>query len=292
MKLISFSHANRESWGTYASDGGVIDLGAEFINSLPTLKDYIGSDTKNKNRVNDYLRTGFGGGGGKTSDFPYKDIQLLPPITNPHKIICVGLNYKKHAEETGNPIPTKPILFPRWPESHVGHAQPILLPRESAFLDYEGELAVIIGKQGRRIKEEKAYDFVAGYSCYNEGSVRDWQRHSSQYLPGKNFYQSGSFGPCLITTDEIVNPSELILETRLNGLTVQKEKISDLIFSIPQLISYISTYTEIYTGDVIVTGTPSGVGHAKVPPQWLKEGDIIEVEITKIGTLKNTIKSD
>ena len=292
MKYISFIHVNRSSWGTYGPDGGIIDLGAEFIKDIPTLRDFLSCDVSMKAKVTNYLNTGFGGGVGKASDYPKKDIQLLPPITNPNKIICVGLNYRKHANETGNRIPNFPILFPRWPESHVGDCQTILLPRESSQLDYEGELAVIIGKKGRRIIEKDAMNFVAGYSCYNEGSVRDWQKHSSQYLPGKNFYHSGAFGPCMVTSDEIINPDSLVLETRLNGKIVQHESVADLIFKIPKLISYISTFTEIYPGDVIVTGTPSGVGHARQPPLWMKNGDTVEVEITNIGILKNTIELD
>ena len=292
MKYMSFRYVNRDSWGTYGPDGGVIDLGAEFINTVPTLRDFLGSDDGVKTKVAKYLKTGFGGGGGKTSDFPIGDVTMLPPITNPGKILCVGLNYRKHAEETGNPIPTQPVLFPRWPESHVGHGQPMLAPRESARFDYEGELAVIIGKTARRISESAALDHVAGYSCYNEGSIRDWQRHSSQYLPGKNFFHSGAFGPCLVTADEIPDPSKLTLKTRLNGEVVQHEGVDDLIFSVPQLIAYISTYTELYAGDVIVTGTPSGVGHVRQPPLWMKAGDTVEVEISKIGVLTNPIEAD
>lgn len=292
MRYISFRHVNRDSWGTYGPDGGVIDLGAEFINTIPTLRDYLAADDALKAKVAEYLNTGFGGGGGKTSDFPIGDVAMLPPITNPGKILCVGLNYRKHAEETGNPIPSYPVLFPRWPESHVGDGQPMIAPHESERFDYEGELAVIIGKGGRRIAEADAMGYVAGYSCYNEGSIRDWQRHSSQYLPGKNFFHSGAFGPCMVTADEIPDPAELTLETRLNGEVVQHEGVDDLIFDVPQLIAYISTYTALYAGDVIVTGTPSGVGHVRRPPLWMKDGDTVEVEISKIGVLRNPIVAD
>ena len=182
MKFISFRYGNRDTWGIYGPDGGVIDLGAEFITTIPTLRDYLSADEVAKAKVDEYLNTGFGGGGGKTSDFPIGDVTILPPITNPSKMFGVGLNYRKHAQETGNAIPSHPMLFARWPESHVGHGQPILLPRESEHLDYEGELAVIIGKTARRVSESEALDYVAGYSCYNEGSIRDWQGHTSQVL--------------------------------------------------------------------------------------------------------------
>lgn len=292
MKFISFHYVNRDTWGTYGPDGGVIDLGAEFITTMPTLRDYLAADDDAKAKVDDYLKTGFGGGGGKTSDFPLADVTLLPPITNPGKIICAGLNYRKHAQETGNPLPSHPMLFARWTDSHVADGQPILLPRESECLDFEGELVAIVGKTARRVPESEALDYVAGYSCYNEGSIRDWQRHTSQVLPGKNFYHSGSFGPCMVTADEIPDPADLTLETRLNGEVVQHEGVDDLIFDVPQLIAYSSAITELQPGDVIVTGTPSGVGAARQPPLWMKAGDTVEVEISKIGVLRNPVEAD
>ncbi|MEK9707009.1 MAG: fumarylacetoacetate hydrolase family protein, partial [Alphaproteobacteria bacterium] len=205
---------------------------------------------------------------------------------------CVGLNYRKHAEETGNALPPKPILFPRWPASHVPHGQPMIRPKESEMFDFEGELAVIMGKTARRVSEADALKYVGGYSIYNDGSIRDWQRHTSQFLPGKNFYHSGSFGPCMVTADEISDPADLHLETRLNGAVVQSEGVNDLIFNVPQLIHYISTMTELRPGDVIVTGTPSGVGLARDPQLWMKAGDTVEVEISKIGVLSNPIEAD
>ena len=292
MKFISFRHTNRDTWGVFGSDGGVIDLGAEFVRTMPTLRDYLSADDAAKAKVAEYLKTGFGGGAGKTSDFPVADIDFLPPITNPGKVICVGLNYRKHAMETGNPLPPHPMLFARFPNSHVGHEQPMLLPRESTSYDYEGELAVIIGKTARRVAEADALSYVAGYSCYNEGSIRDWQGHTSQVLPGKNFFHSGAFGPCLTTADEVGDPSKLTLETRLNGEVVQHEGVDDLIFNVPQLIAYSSVVTELQPGDVIVTGTPSGVAVAKENPNWMKVGDTVEVEISKVGVLRNPIEAD
>jgi len=292
MKFISFRHTDRDTWGIFGSDGGVIDLGAEFVRTMPTLRDYLAANDAAKAKVAEYLKTGFGGGGGKTSDFPLADITFLPPITNPGKVICVGLNYRKHAEETGSTLPSHPMLFARFPDSHVAHEQPMLLPRESTDFDYEGELAVIIGKTARRVSEADALNYVAGYSCYNEGSIRDWQRHTSQVLPGKNFFHSGSFGPCLTTADEVGDPSKLTLETRLSGEVVQHEGVDDLIFNVPQLIAYSSVITELQPGDVIVTGTPSGVAVAKKTPNWMKVGDTVEVEISKVGVLRNSIAAD
>ena len=168
----------------------------------------------------------------------------------------------------------------------------MIAPRESEMFDFEGELAVIMGKTARRVSEADALDYVGGYSCYNDGSIRDWQRHTTQFLPGKNFYHSGSFGPCMVSADEIFDPADLHLETRLNGETVQSEGVNDLIFNVPQLIAYISTMTELRPGDVIVTGTPSGVGLARTPQLWMKDGDTVEVEISKIGILSNPIVAD
>ena len=292
MKFISFRTDNRDSWGSYGSDGGVIDLGAEFANTMPSLRAYLASDDAAKAKVAEYLNTGFGDNSGKASDFPASSITLLEPIPDPHAIFCVGLNYRKHAEETGNALPPKPILFPRWPASHVPHGQPMIRPQESEMFDYEGELAVIMGKTARRVSEADALKYVGGYSIYNDGSIRDWQRHTSQFLPGKNFYHSGSFGPCMVTADEIPDPADLHLETRLNSEVVQSEGVNDLIFNVPQLIHYISTMTELRPGDVIVTGTPSGVGLARNPQLWMKPGDTVEVEISKIGVLSNPIEAD
>jgi 2-keto-4-pentenoate hydratase/2-oxohepta-3-ene-1,7-dioic acid hydratase in catechol pathway len=292
MKLASYKVGSRKSWGVVGADGGVIDLCAEFGNKMPTLRDYLASSDADKAKVLEYLGTGFGDQTGKASDFPMSGITLMEPIPEPHAIFCAGLNYRKHAEETGNQLPEKPILFPRWPASHVAHGQPMVAPRESEMFDFEGELAVIMGKTARRVREDDALDYVAGYSCYNDGSIRDWQRHTSQFLTGKNFYHSGAFGPWMVTADEIPDPAALHLETRLNGETVQSEGVDDLIFNVPQLIAYISTMTELRPGDVIVTGTPSGVGLARTPQLWMKAGDTVEVEISKIGILSNPIIAD
>lgn len=291
MKLISFKVVNRESWGTYAPDGGIIDLGAEFITSIPTLRDYLAADDAAKAKVAEYLGTGFGDNSGKASDFPASDITLLEPIRDPAKIICVGWNYREHAKEAGIELPDHPTLFARWANSHVPHNHPILAPAESEMFDYEGELAAIIGKPARRVSEADALSYVGGYSIYNDATLRDYQRHSSQYMPGKNFFQSGAFGPCMVTADEIPEPAALTLETRLNGEVVQHTGIDDLIFSIPKLIAYISSFTELVPGDVIATGTPSGAGLGRTPPLWMKAGDTIEVEVSNVGVLTNPVEA-
>lgn len=218
------------------------------------------------------------------------EADLLPPVLDPHKIICVGLNYDEHREESQRPKADYPTLFARWTNSHVGHGKALKRPAESHLFDYEGELAVVIGKPGRRIAKADALSHIAGYSCYNDGSLRDWQFHASQYTPGKNFDASGSFGPWIVV-NEIPDPSKLVLKTILNGVVVQESGTDALIFDVPTLIAYISSFTELETGDVIITGTPGGVGHRRVPPVYMKPGDTVEIEISGIGTLRNTVEA-
>jgi 2-keto-4-pentenoate hydratase/2-oxohepta-3-ene-1,7-dioic acid hydratase in catechol pathway len=216
-------------------------------------------------------------------------VEWLPVIPNPDKILCVGLNFLEHIREVGKKVEDYPLIFLRLTSTQVGHLQPIIRPRASDNLDFEGELAVIVGKGGRHIRKEDALGHVAGYSIYIDASVRDWQRHTTQYTPGKNFPSTGGFGPWMVTADEIPDPTKLHLTTRLNGEVVQHSGLDDLRFSIPEIISYISTFTELVPGDVIITGTPKGVGAARKPPLWMKAGDTIEVEISSIGTLRNPV---
>lgn len=221
------------------------------------------------------------------------EIRFLPLIPNPEKILCVGLNYKSHREETGlGKGSVYPVIFTRFSNTLVAHGEPIILPAASSKLDYEGELALVIGKAGRAISEEDAFDHIAGFSCFNDASVRDWQRHASQYTPGKNFPATGGFGPYLVTPDEIDDLQNQHVSTRLNNELVQDQPISDLIFPIPYLINYISTFTPLEPGDVIVTGTPGGVGAARTPPLWMKAGDTVEVNVGEIGTLINPVSAE
>lgn len=208
------------------------------------------------------------------------------------QIICIGLNYMTHITETGRDKPAKPSIFTRYPSSVVGHDVPMIRPQASDWFDFEGELAVIIGKAGRNISEADAMAYVGGYSCFNDGSIRDYQRHTSQFWAGKNFIDSGSMGPWLVTADEMTDPAAQTMETRLNGEVVQSTPISDLAFNIPELIAYLSIVTELLPGDVIATGTPSGVGLFREPKLFMKDGDRVEVEISGIGTLSNPIRDE
>ncbi|MEO3385330.1 fumarylacetoacetate hydrolase family protein [Mesorhizobium sp. CAU 1741] len=216
-------------------------------------------------------------------------VTLLPPVPNPDKIICIGLNYMTHIKETGRDAPAKPSIFTRYPSSMVGHDVDLIRPKASDWFDFEGELAVVIGKAGRAIPAARAYEHVAGYSCFNDGSVRDFQRHTTQFWAGKNFDRSGSMGPWLVSADAFGDPAAQSMTTTLNGEVMQSTPISDLAFDVPALIEYISTVTELLPGDIIATGTPSGVGLFREPKLFMKAGDRVEVEISGIGVLSNAI---
>jgi 2-keto-4-pentenoate hydratase/2-oxohepta-3-ene-1,7-dioic acid hydratase in catechol pathway len=220
------------------------------------------------------------------------DVEFMPVIPDPGKIICVGLNYEDHRRETGRAVAGHPTIFVRFARSQTAHLAPIKAPLESDKLDYEGELAVVIGSGGRRIKADAALASVAGYACYNDATVRDWQAHTIQFTPGKNFPDTGSFGPWLVTPDEFGAPDKQRLQTRLNGAVMQDAVLGDLIFPVAQLIEYCSTFTPLEAGDVIVTGTPGGVGAKRNPPLFMKPGDTIEVEIEGAGILRNVIAQE
>jgi 2-keto-4-pentenoate hydratase/2-oxohepta-3-ene-1,7-dioic acid hydratase in catechol pathway len=225
-------------------------------------------------------------------DAALSQVTLLPPITDPEKIICAGRNYRAHAAEAGGAPPENPSVFLRLVNTLVAHKQPMVRPKISGDFDYEGELALVIGKPGRHIAKAQALSHVLGYACFNDGSIRDIQfKHS--IAAGKNFHATGGFGPWIVTADEIPDPTRLHLVTRLNGQEVQHTGIDDLIFDIPTLISYCSQWTPLAAGDVIATGTPEGVGFARKPPLWMKPGDVVEVEIDGgIGTLRNPIRAE
>ncbi|MFC3941272.1 FAA hydrolase family protein [Pseudomonas gingeri NCPPB 3146 = LMG 5327] len=220
------------------------------------------------------------------------EVTFMPVIPNPGKVLCIGINYATHVRETGREMPTYPMIFTRFADSQTAHLQAILRPRISHKLDFEGELAIVIGKKARHVKAENALDHVAGYACYNDGSVRDWQKHTIQFVPGKNFPQTGGFGPWLVTADEVGDPQDLELTTRLNGQVMQHTSTSDMIFDVRKLIEYCSTFTELAPGDVIVSGTTGGVGAFREPPVWMKPGDVVEVEISGLGILRNTIADE
>jgi 2-keto-4-pentenoate hydratase/2-oxohepta-3-ene-1,7-dioic acid hydratase in catechol pathway len=279
MQLASFTIGGRPSFGAI-SGAHIVDFHAGFEGRFDDLRSYIAAGMPKLPPHANEVRHGL------------SEIQLLPVIPSPPKIICVGLNYRTHLEETGKEQGAQPVIFLRVACSQVAHEQPMVIPRESNRFDYEGELAVVIGKPGRRIAQADAWDHIAGYSCYNDGSVRDWQTHTSQWAPGKNFAGTGAFGPWMVTADEIEPGQSLALVTRLNGEEVQRSSTDLLIFDIPRVIEYVSSFMPLEVGDVIATGTPGGVGAKRVPPLWMKAGDVVEVEIDQIGVLRNPIVAE
>lgn len=285
MKLVSYLDSTNASsvpsWGALIEES-VVDLATP---ELRTLREAI-------------LRERIEGIARRLSDtqaskiMPLSRATLLPPIVDAEKILCVGLNYLRHAEEAKQVVPQRPSVFVRFSSSFVGHGQPVIRPRESEQFDYEAEIAVVIGRRARRVSEADALEVVAGYTCIAENSVRDWQRHSNQATPGKNFVNSGGFGPWLVTQDEAPAPTDMVVTGRLNGEVVQHDSAANMIFSIPQIIAYVSTFTELMPGDVIATGTPAGVGMSRKPPRFLREGDTFEVAISGIGELRNPVHDD
>lgn len=282
MRISSYITADGTTSYGVASDGKLHDVGPDLRARYTSLRAVLAADALDQVKL--------AAESGPVLNLA--DVTLLPPVQNPDKIICIGLNYMTHIKETGRDKPAKPSIFTRYPSSLVGHQVPMIRPKASDWFDFEGELAVIIGKAGRNISKDRAMDYVAGYSCFNDGSIRDYQRHTSQFWAGKNFYRSGSMGPWMVTADELTDPAAQSMVTRLNGEVVQSTPIADLAFNIPELIAYLSIVTELLPGDIIATGTPSGVGLFREPKLFMKHGDRIEVEISGIGSLSNSIEDE
>ena len=284
MKLLSFYSGGKESWGVVAGDG-VIDLGKALRGKYPALQDFIASpDYAERDAIV----------AARKADHELAAIRFLPVIPRPEKIVCLVRNYMDHHQEVlaaglQRELSKFPPVFLRVWRSQVGHGEPIVRPKVSHELDWEAELAVIIGKGGRHIAEKDAFGHIAGYSCYNDVSVREWQFHAKQIAAGKNFVGTGPFGPWMVTPDEIPDPENLKVELRINGKTEQSSNTKHLIFKIPTIINYASTIFDLAPGDVLVTGTPAGVGWSRKPPQFLKPGDVVEVEIESIGVLRNPV---
>jgi len=273
MKLMSFLRPDGSpSWGILKVDGVVDCRGI-----APSLKHGLSKMAA----LADAAKT--------PATYALANITFQPLVPDADKLLCVGLNYATHIAEGGREPPKQPMMFIRFNNSVVGHGQALVRPKASEKFDFEGELVVIIGKTCRHVAKADWQSVVAGYTCFNDGSIRDWQRHTTQFAPGKNFHKSGAFGPYLITPDEVGDITTKQLITRLNGEVMQDAPINDLLFDIPTLIHYCSTFTQLEPGDAIVTGTTGGVGYARTPPVWMKPGDNIEIEVTGVGVLRNSI---
>jgi 2-keto-4-pentenoate hydratase/2-oxohepta-3-ene-1,7-dioic acid hydratase in catechol pathway len=280
MKFVSFRAGGAARYGIVEGNG-VIDLSSRLKH--PDLKSVI---------VAGALEQAAREARGAKPDYTLDQIQFAPVIANPSKLICIGVNYESHREEIGMAKLPYPTVFIRWPDAQVGHQETMVKPKDSDHFDYEGELALVLSKGGRYINEEDAASYIAGYACYNDGSIRDFQKHSTQFTAGKNFPATAAFGPYLVTPDEVGELANLKIQTRLNGQTVQSTVLGDMTFPPLNLISYVSGFTELSAGDVIITGTPGGVGWVRKPNLWMKAGDVVEVEIDRVGLLRNTIASE
>ena len=280
MRIVSYETAEGASFGL-VSGKGIIDvrrrLGLRYVDVRTVLE--VGALELLAAQA------------GAEPDVALSDVAFLPAVPGERKVLCVGLNYRAHvAESAGREVPENPRIFARLADTVIGHGAPMWRPRNSEQFDYEGELAVVIGKPGRHIPAARALEHVAAYTCFNDGSVRDFQKHS--VTAGKNFPRTGPLGPWLVTADEIPDPAALTLTTRVNGQTMQSAGTEDMILTVQELIAYVSAFTPLAPGDVMATGTPEGVAHARRPPPWLKPGDVVEVEIGGIGTLRNPVVAE
>ena len=280
MKLISFSKNGNEGFGALSGEH-VVDLTG--LKGAATLRALLEADGLGAAR--EKLAAG-------AAAFKLADCVLLPPITNPSKVLCVGINYVEHAAEAGRAVGQYPVIFQRYADTLIGHGAAMLKPKVSEKFDYEGELAVVIGKGGGHISKDDAMAHVAGYSCFNDASARDWQFHTHQYGMGKNFRTSGPFGPWLLTADEVPDYRNLRIRTLVNGHELQNDTPAKLAFDVPHLISYISHALDWRPGDVLATGTPSGIGFKRNPPILLKDGDTVDIVIDGLGTLSNPVRDE
>ena len=284
MRLVNFLKAGRHALGARV-DGTIVDLTAAGLPDCVDALLMLGPEAMQRARA---------AAAKGSAAVPAANVKLLAPVLNPTKAIAVGLNYIDHAAESPyKDAPKYPVLFHRFPSSWVADGEPLVKPKVSDQFDYEAELAVIIGTTGRHIAKDKALDHVAGYSLFNDGSIRDYQFKSHQWMIGKNFDASGSFGPDLVTADELPpGAAGLRLQARLNGQVMQDANTRDMIFDVATLVSVCSEIFALLPGDVIISGTPADVGFARKPPIFMKQGDIIEVEVEKIGVLRNTIRNE
>jgi 2-keto-4-pentenoate hydratase/2-oxohepta-3-ene-1,7-dioic acid hydratase in catechol pathway len=281
MRFMSYRRGSERGWGAVI-DGGVVEMAKRTKHA--DLKSAIAAGA---------LAECEKAAKGAKADLALADVTFELPVPNAEKIFCVGRNYPEYHEVAEmNARPKYPSIFPRWASSFAAHGEAILKPKASDQLDFEGELAVVIGTRGRHLPAERAFDHIVGYTCLNEGSVRDWQGYGTQNCPGKNFYHSGSIGPWMVTRDEIADPMALALKTRLNGETLQDNKVGEMLFDIPYVLAHVSKFTWIEPGDLITMGSPGGTIISRKTGKWMKAGDTFELEIEKIGTLRNPVAAE
>ncbi|MCK3769496.1 fumarylacetoacetate hydrolase family protein [Microbacterium aerolatum] len=281
MKLVSFAHAGQVSWGDL-DDRGIRDLGALDAASARSLSTVLRDG--DLQAVIDLVAN--------ADMLSRSEVQLLPPIPDAQKIICVGLNYADHIKEMNRPWPQNPVIFTRFSDSLVGEGEALVAPRNSTSFDFEGEFAVVIGREARHVDASEALDYVLGYTIMNDGSLRDYQRHTSQFTPGKNFPRSGSLGPAIVTAGEFGAVGAQKIQTRVNGALVQDSTLDQLVFGVADLIAYCSEWTTLRPGDIIATGTPGGVGDGRDPALWLAPGDVLEVSVEGLGTLTTPVTAE
>lgn len=280
MRFVSFEHQSRASYGLWIDEQHWLQVPADFAARFPDLKSVIAAGELEALEAATRA-TGI--------EVNAQQARLLPVIPNPGKVLCVGLNYKSHVAEMKRNDSAYPAIFTRFADSLTAHNAPLPKPAATQRFDFEAELAVIIGKAGRNISQDQSWDHITGFACFNDGTARDWQRHTHQWTPGKNFPATGPLGPFMATRQAIPDVNVLTLQSRLNGQVMQHASLADLIFTLPVIIEYLSGFTELSPGDVIATGTPGGVGDKREPPVYMKAGDVIEIEITGLGILRNVV---
>lgn len=280
MRFVSFEHQSRASYGLWIDEQHWLQVPADFAARFHDLKSVIAAGELESLEAATRA-TGI--------EVNAQQARLLPVIPNPGKVLCVGLNYKSHVTEMKRNDSAYPAIFTRFADSLTAHNAPLPKPAATQRFDFEAELAVIIGKAGRNISQDQSWDHIAGFACFNDGTARDWQRHTHQWTPGKNFPATGPLGPFMATRQAIPDVNVLTLQSRLNGQVMQHASLADLIFTLPVIIEYLSGFTELSPGDVIATGTPGGVGDKREPPVYMKAGDVIEIEITGLGILRNVV---
>lgn len=287
MRLLSYAVDGRETYGVLTASDGIVELGGRLKEHAPTLRHLVADPS-----LVDLKKMA-----ASAADHKLSEVKVLPVIGDPAHIWCLAINYEDHIAEIKavgiqRDRPKFPALFMRYADTLIADGDPIVVPSVSSDLDWEGELAVVIGRGGRYISEESAMSHVAGYACFNDASIRDWQFHTRQIAPGKNFTASGALGPWMVTADEIPDPHNLSVKTWLNGNLMQDGRTSDMIFGIPAFIAYVSSISPLKPGDILATGTPSGVGFSRKPPIYMKPGDRCVIEVEGVGRLENPVTAE